>query len=337
MVCLRAVRTSWQSYVWTGWAGFREIRDNAGASFVLTPTWSALLHAISYAAPTTVEDAVSILADHGSSARMLAGGTDLIVQVREKLRDTSVFVDAKQIPELMELTVDAGGAARLGAAVPCYRVYGNDVMEAQYSALVDASRIVGSTGIQGRASIGGNLCNSGPAGDTIPALIVLGAVANVAGPAGQRSIAVEDFCTGPSQNVLGEGEMLVSLTLPGIAPSTGSHYLRFIPRNEMDIAEVGAGASVTLDGDTITSARVAIGAVAPTPLLVPEAGEVMVGQIADETTYERAANAARDAATPINDMRGTVVHRKQLSFVLTQRAVRGAVDRARGMGVGNGH
>ena len=295
------------------------------------------MHAISYAAPTTVEDAVSILAEHGASARMLAGGTDLIVQVREKLRDTSVFVDAKHIPDLMQLVFDADGSVTLGAAVPCYRIYAEATMQAQYSALVDACRIVGSTAIQGRASVGGNLCNSGPAGDTIPPLIVLGATANIAGPHGQRSVVAEDFCTGPSRNVLGENELLVSVTLPKPAAGSGSHYLRFIPRNEMDIAEVGVGASVTLDGDKITAARVAIGAVAPRPLFVEEAGAALMGQTAGEAAYEAAANAVRDAAVPIDDMRGTVAHRKHLSFVLTQRALRGAVNRARGMEVGNGH
>ena len=295
------------------------------------------MHAISYAAPTTIADAVSILAEHGAHARMLAGGTDLIVQVREKQRDTTVFVDAKHIPDLSQLVFNADGSATLGAAVPCYRIYGDAAIVAQYSALADACQIIGSTGIQGRASVGGNLCNSGPAGDTIPPLIVHGAVANIAGPSGNRTVAAEDFCTGPSRNVLGENELLVSLTLPKPAAGSGSHYLRFIPRNEMDIAEVGAGASVTLDGDTITAARISIGAVAPTPLFVTEAGEALVGQTAGEDAYAAAANIARDAARPISDMRGTVPHRKHLSFVLTQRALRGAVARARGMEVGNGH
>lgn len=311
--------------------------NNADALAVLAPERSALVHAISYAAPTTVADAVSILAEHGANARMLAGGTDLIVQVREKLRDTTVFVDAKHIPDLTQLTVNADGSATLGAAVPCHQIYGDDAIVAQYPALVDACRIIGSTGIQGRASVGGNLCNSGPAGDTIPPLIVHGAVANIAGANGERTLAVEDFCTGPSRNVLGDDELLVSLTLPKPADGSGSHYLRFIPRNEMDIAEVGAGAAVTLDGDTITAARVSIGAVAPTPLFVAEAGEALIGQTAGEAAYEVAANIARDAASPINDMRGTIAHRKHLSFVLTQRALRGAVARARGMEVGHGH
>jgi len=295
------------------------------------------LRAIQYAAPSTVEDAVTILAEHGSNARMLAGGTDLIVQVREDARDTEVFVDAKSIPELMELSVNADGSTTLGAAVPCHRLYNDAQFTASYPAVVDAARIIGSTGIQGRASVGGNLCNSGPAGDTIPALIVHSAVCNIVGPGGARTVAVEDFCTAPGRNVLADGELLVSLTLPKPPAGSGSHYLRFIPRNEMDIAVVGAGASLILDGDSITSARVALGAVAPTPLFVRAAGDALVGMTADEDSFAVAANIARDAATPINDMRGTVAHRKQLSYVLTQRALRGARARAQGGSPTNGH
>jgi len=155
-------------------------------------------------------------------------------------------------------------------------------------------------------------------------------VANIAGANGGRTVAVEDFCTGPSRNVLGDGELLVSLTLPKPAAGSGSHYLRFIPRNEMDIAEVGAGAAVTLDGDTIAAARISIGAVAPTPLFVAEAGEALIGQTAGEAAYEVAANIARDAATPINDMRGTIRQRIHLIGVLTRRTLNNAVERARG-------
>ena len=295
------------------------------------------MRAIQYAAPSTVEDAVTILAEHGSNARMLAGGTDLIVQVREDARDTEVFVDAKSIPELMELSVNADGSTTLGAAVPCHQLYNDAQFTASYPAVVDAARIIGSTGIQGRASVGGNLCNSGPAGDTIPALIVHSAVCNIVGPGGARTVAVEDFCTAPGRNVLADGELLVSLTLPRPPAGSGSHYLRFIPRNEMDIAVVGAGALLQLDGESITAARVAIGAVAPTPLFVQAAGDALVGMTADEDSFAVAANIARDAATPINDMRGTVAHRKQLSYVLTQRALRGARARAQGGSPTNGH
>jgi carbon-monoxide dehydrogenase medium subunit len=160
---------------------------------------------------------------------------------------------------------------------------------------------------------------------------------NIAGPDGRRSVAAEEFCTGPGRNVLGAGELLVSLTFPAQAAGAGAHYLRFIPRNEMDIAVVGAGAHVRLDGDGIVeAARISVGAVAPTPLLVEEAGEALAGRQADEAGYELAAAASRKAATPIDDMRGTVEYRKHMTGVLTVRALRGAVMRAKGGRV-NGH
>jgi carbon-monoxide dehydrogenase medium subunit len=288
------------------------------------------LRAITYAAPTTVGDAVRILREYGAGARILAGGTDLIVQVRENARDVDVMVDAKGIEELTAVEIAADGSLTLGAAVPCYQIADDAAIIAAFRGLIDAAGIIGGTAIQGRASIGGNLCNSGPAADSIPALIVHGATANVAGPDGTRAVAVEDFCTGPGTNVLATGELLVSLTIPATAPNSGAHYLRFTPRNEMDIAVVGVGAQVTLDGDTIVSARIALGAVAPTPLYVPEAGETLAGQPATEASYEAAAVAAQNAATPITDMRGTADFRKHLVAVLTKRALRGAVERAKG-------
>jgi carbon-monoxide dehydrogenase medium subunit len=295
------------------------------------------LRAISYAAPTTVEDAVAILGEHGERARVLAGGTDLIVQVRERLRDADVIVDAKQIDELMQISIDSAGDLTIGAAAPCHEIYGNDHIREHYGAIVDGTRIIGSTGIQGRASIGGNLCNSGPAADGIPPLIVYMARCNIAGPAGRRAVPVEDFCTAPGRNVLTADEMLVSLTMPKLAPGTGGYFLRFIPRNEMDIAVVNVGAALTLDGDTISAARLGLGAVAPTPLFVREAGAAIEGKPADEDTYAAAGEIMRDAARPIDDMRGTIAHRKQLAYVLTQRALRGAAARAQGMEVTNGH
>lgn len=288
------------------------------------------MRAIQYAAPQSLQDAVALLNQFGPRARILAGGTDLIVQVRENVRDVDVFVDGKKIPELMQLTVDPHEGLTLGAAVPCYLIYGNEEIRRHYSALVDAASIIGGTGIQGRASVGGNLCNSGPAADSTPALIALGAVARIAGPGGERSVPVEEFCTAPGRNVLQPGEMLVSLQIPAPTPHSGSHYLRFIPRNEMDIAEVGAGAAVTLsaDGNRIEAARVALGAVAPTPLYVREAGAALVGQAPTEEALEAAVQAARSAARPITDMRGTAEHRRHLAGVLTRRALKGAIDRA---------
>lgn len=288
------------------------------------------MQAITYAAPTTVEDAVRILRENGEGARILAGGTDLIVQVRENAREVGVMVDAKGIDELMLVDFAADGSLTLGAAVPCYQISDNARIVAAFPGLIDAAGIIGGTAIQGRASIGGNLCNSGPAADSIPALIVHGATANIAGPDGRRTVPVEEFCTAPGANVLERGELLVSLTLPAMASDSGAHYLRFIPRNEMDIAVVGVGALVRLEGETIAAARIALGAVAPTPLYVPAVGDALAGKPATEASYEAAAAVARSAARPITDMRGTAEFRTHLIGVLTKRALRGAVERAKG-------
>ena len=289
------------------------------------------MHAFDYATPESVADAVVMLSDHGENACVLAGGTDLIVQLRENRRRTDLVVDVKRIAELNELSYDAAEGLTIGAAVPCYRIYGDGEIAAAYPGLMDAARLVGGTGIQGRASLGGNLCNASPAGDTIPPMIVLGGEAEIAGPGGTRRVAVEDFCTAPGRTVLGDGEFLVSLHFPAPAPNSGAFYRRFIPRNEMDIAVVGVGASVVLSGDgsSFVSARIAVGAVAPTPLFVREAGDALAGQPVSDEAIRRAADIARDAARPISDMRGTAEYRKHLTSVLTRRVVEGAVQRAK--------
>jgi CO/xanthine dehydrogenase FAD-binding subunit len=290
------------------------------------------MRAIQYAAPTSVRDAVGLLEQFGDRARVLAGGTDLIVQVREYVRDIDVMVDGKQIPELMELSFDPKQGLTLGAAVPCFQIYSDPTVTRHYPGLIDAVSLIGGTAIQGRASVGGNLCNSGPAGDSIPALIALSATARIVGPKGERRVPVEEFCTGPGRNVLQNNELLVSLQLPPPRPRSGARYLRFIPRNEMDIAEVGVGASVVLNeaGDRFEAARIALGAVAPTPLYVPEAGAALAGQPVSDEAIAGAAALAVAAARPITDMRGTAEHRRHLVGVLTRRALRGAIERATG-------
>ncbi len=289
------------------------------------------MHAFDYATPESVADAVVMLSDHGKKACVLAGGTDLIVQLRENRRRTDLVVDVKKIAELNELSYDAATGLTIGAAVPCYRIYGNAEIAGAYPGLMDAARLVGGTGIQGRASLGGNLCNASPAGDTIPPMIVLEGEAEIAGPNGTRSVAVEDFCTAPGRTALDDGEFLVSLHFPAPTPNFGAFYRRFIPRNEMDIAVVGVGASVVLSEDksSFVSARISVGAVAPTPLFVREAGEALGGQPVSDETIQRAADIARDAARPISDMRGTADYRKHLTSVLTRRVVQGAVQRAK--------
>lgn len=290
------------------------------------------MQAIEYAAPTRLADAVALLSDYGDRARILAGGTDLIVQIREHLRDVDLVVDGKQIPELEELTYRPGEGLVLGAAVSCRRIAANPEVRAHYPGLAEAAALIGGTAIQSRASVGGNLCNSGPAADSTPALIALDALAVIAGPHGERRVPVHEFCTGPSQNVLGRGELLVALRLPDPGPRSGSAYLRFIPRNEMDIAEAGVGAALGLeaDGRTIASARIGLGAVAPTPLLADAAGASLVGQPAGPEAFSRAGELARAACRPITDMRGTVEHRLNLIAVLTRRALTAAAQRALG-------
>jgi carbon-monoxide dehydrogenase medium subunit len=284
-----------------------------------------------YEAPTSLADALALLARHNGKARPLAGGTDLIDQVRLGRLQPDLLLDIKKIADLNRLEVGSHGV-RLGAAVPCYRISGDPVIQRDYTALADSCRIIGGIQIQSRASVGGNLCNSSPAADATPSLIALGAVCVIAGINGTREVSAEHFCTAPGKNVLQPGELLVELKLPPRPAASGSHYRRFIPRNEMDIAVVGVGASVTLDasGQKFVAARVALGAVAPTPLFAEEASALLVGQPVTEEVIRRAAQAARQVARPITDMRGTAEYRRHLVGVLFERAVQTAVARARG-------
>lgn len=282
-----------------------------------------------YEAPTTLADALSILGRHNGQAKPLAGGTDLIDHVRTGRLKPDVVVDIKKISELNRIEISKSGL-RLGAAVPCYQIYGNDEICRGYSALADGCRIIGGTQIQSRASVGGNLCNSGPAADSTPSLIALEATCVIAGPRGQREIAAEKFCIGPAKNVLEPGELLVELKFPARPTLSGSHYRRFIPRNEMDIAVVGVAASVVLDksGKQFVSARIALGAVAATPLFAESAGQLLAGKSVDGASISAAAEAAQAIATPINDMRGTIEFRKHVTKVLTERVLRQAIERA---------
>jgi carbon-monoxide dehydrogenase medium subunit len=282
-----------------------------------------------YAAPASVADAVGLLTAN-PSARLLAGGTDLLVQLRAGRKETDLVVDAKHIPELNTLSYDAEHGLTLGAAVPCYRIYKDKNVANAYPALAEVASLIGGTQIQGRASIGGNLCNAAPSADSVPLLIALRATCRTAGPRGTREIAVEDFCTAPGQTVLQHGELLVSLHLPLRAPHSGARYLRFIPRNEMDIAVAGAGVEVVLEEGRFRSARVALASVAPTPLYVRDAGDALVGSPVDEDSIAAAAEIARNNARPITDMRGTADYRSHLCAVLTRRALEAAVARARG-------
>jgi xanthine dehydrogenase FAD-binding subunit len=287
------------------------------------------LHEFSYEAPTTVDQAVKLLASDGDSARVICGGTDLLIQMRNAVRKPKLLVDVKSIPELREISFDPKSGLKLGAAVPCIEIHESQMMHRYYPGLTEAAHLIGSLQIQSRASIGGNLCNASPAADTSPALLVLGAVAKIAGPSGTREVPVEKFFTGPGTNVLQKGEFVIQILIAAPAPHTSDRYIRMIPRNEMDIAIVGAGACVTMDGDKVSAARIGLGAVAPTPILAPKAAEFVIGKKLDEKTAEQAGELARQAASPIDDMRGTAEYRVHVIGVLTKRALLGAAERAR--------
>ncbi len=283
-----------------------------------------------YAAPATLNEALSLLAQGGESARVLAGGTDLIVMMRGGRRKPKLVVDGKGIPELEAIALNGG--LSLGAAVSCRRLWENPDIVRAYPAIIDSATIIGGVQIQGRASIGGNLCNAAPSADSIPTLIALGATALVASAAGNREVAAEDFCVAPGRTVLQPGEILVALKIPAQAPNSGAAYLRFTPRNEMDIAIAGVGAAVVLSQDkqTIQSARIALAAVGPTPIFAREAGAALAGRDTSDQSLQLAAEAARAAASPITDMRGTIDQRRHLVGVLTMRALRKAIERAKG-------
>ena len=284
-----------------------------------------------YVAPRTLSEAVASLAEKGKMAGVLAGGTDILVQLRTGRRPIERLVDVKAVPDLNELSYDPRKGLTLGAAVPCYRIYEDSSVSKAYPGLIDSAAMIGGIQIQGRATIGGNLCNAAPSADAIPPLIALGATAVIAGPGGSRELAVESFCTAPGQNILADGELLVSIRIPPPQKGSGAHYLRFIPRNEMDIAVAGVGSSVVLanGGKSIASARIALASVAPTPLFVEAAGAALAGKEISDDTIEAAAQAAMAAARPISDMRGTIEQRVHLVGVLTRRTLRGAIERAR--------
>jgi len=282
-----------------------------------------------YEAPETVERAAALLAESTGEARVLAGGTDLLVQMRADVVEPALIVDIKRIAETRAIVEDRGGW-RIGAAVTGAELKEHPRLKQGWPGVVEAANLIGSTQVQGRATLGGNLCNGSPAADSVPALIAAGAVATLAGPQGRRELPVEDVMLGPRKLALGKGEIVVSFRLPARPPRSSDAYLRFIPRTEMDIAVVGAAVSLTVDeAGTITAARVSLGAVAPRVLLVREAAAAIVGSRLDRAAQDRLEAAARAACAPIDDKRGTVEFRIQVAGVLARRAALIALDRAR--------
>lgn len=282
-----------------------------------------------YEAPKTLDAAVALLAGANGVARVLAGGTDLLIQMRGGRVEPELLVDIKGITEMRSIAAENGGF-RLGAAVTAMEMHEHPAFSKAWPGLTEAAMLIGSYQIKGRATVGGNLCNASPAADSVPALIAAGATATIVGPKGRRDVKVEDIATGPGKNSLAKGEIIASFLLPARPANSGDAYLRFIPRTEMDIAVVGAGISLTLnDKGVCTQARVCVGAVAERALLVQAAADALVGSTVDDAALARMGAAVSAACRPIDDKRGTKAYRIKVSGVMARRAAAIALDRAR--------
>lgn len=281
-----------------------------------------------YVAPKSVEEAVQALSTT-PDARVFAGATDLIPQLRAGRKEPGAIVDLKRIGRLTAVARE-NGTWTVGAARPAHEIYGDESFRADFPGIAEAAALIGSHQIQSRASLGGNLCNASPAADSVPAMVVNGARAVIASKSGTRTIAASEVVTGPGSTSLKPGEFLVEFQLDRPPARTGDAYIRFIPRTEMDIAVVGCGARVTLDeSGKCTAAAIALGAVAPTVVRVPDAEKALIGSTLDDATLEKVAAAASAACNPINDKRGTIEFRRQVAGVLAKRAVVKAAERAR--------
>ncbi|RWH30780.1 xanthine dehydrogenase family protein subunit M [Mesorhizobium sp.] len=283
-----------------------------------------------YIRPQSIEEAAGLLASAAGPATILAGGSDLLVRMKGGFIEPELIVDIKAIAGLSEIKETADGFS-IGAAVPCAVLGENAALKKAWPGVVEAAKLIGSKQVQGRCTIVGNLCNASPAADSVPALVAAGAKAVVAGPNGRRTIPVEAVPTGPGRTSLAKGEIIEAILLDKRAPNAGDAYQRFIPRTEMDIAVVSAGVNLTLgEAGAIKSARVALGAAAPTVLLVEEAAEVLVGSKLDEATLERLAKICAGACRPIDDKRGTIEFRRKVAGVLAKRVATTAYERAGG-------
>ncbi len=282
-----------------------------------------------FEAPTTTREAVALLAKEKGEAYVLAGGTDLLVRMKTGLIEPDLVVDIKGIPAMQSIKTTASGI-RIGAAVSGAELGENKKLKKAWPGVVEATNLIGSDQIQGRCTMVGNLCNASPAADSVPAMIAAGAKAIVVGKNKRRTVAVEKIITGPGRTSLAKGEVIEAITLPRRSPKTGDAFLRFIPRTEMDIAVVSAGVCLTLARGVVKSARVVLGAVAATPLLVPAAAKAIIGTKLDDVALEKLAAACSAACKPIDDKRGTIEYRIRVAGVLARRATKIAYQRAGG-------
>ncbi|WP_171177006.1 xanthine dehydrogenase family protein subunit M [Ruegeria sp. HKCCD8929] len=285
---------------------------------------------MNYHSPASFAEASALAADATGITRFLAGGTDVLVQLRADIVTPDNLIDIKKIGGVRDITRNADGGWTLGVAVTGAEMSEHPELGRDWPGLVEAMDLIGSTQVQGRATLAGNLCNASPAADSVPAMFAAGVTVTVTGLGGDRVVAVEDIPTAPGRTSLGKGELISAVHVPARGQNAGDAYLRFIPRTEMDIAVVGCGVNLRLEGDTITEARVSLGAVAPTVLLVEDCANAIIGTTLDQAALEALASAASAACNPIDDKRGTIAFRTEVAGVLARRAAKIAYARAKG-------
>ncbi|HSF92820.1 MAG TPA: xanthine dehydrogenase family protein subunit M [Paracoccaceae bacterium] len=284
-----------------------------------------------YHTPATFAEAVQIASSTSGVTRFLAGGTDVLVQLRAGSVIPDDLIDLKHIPGVQQIEQTKNGGWRIGVAVPGAVLGAHAELVQDWPGVVEGMELVGSTQVQGRATLVGNLCNGSPAADSVPGLVAAGASVAVTGEDGSRVVAIEDIPVSPGKTSLKAGEVISAIILPPRGENGGDAYLRFIPRTEMDIAVVGCAVNLRVDGDTITEARVVLGAVAPTVVLVPEAADAIIGTTLDDAAIANLVEAARAACNPIDDKRGTIAFRIEVAGVLAKRAAQIAYNRAKGV------
>ncbi len=283
-----------------------------------------------YHSPASFAEASALAAKATGVTRFLAGGTDVLVQLRSELVTPDTLIDIKKIDGVSDITSNTDGSWTLGVAATGAEMSEHPELGRDWPGVVEAMDLIGSTQVQGRATLTGNLCNGSPAADSVPAMVAAGATVTVTGPEGEREVAVEDIPTSPGKTSLAKGEVISAVNIPARGDNAGDAYLRFIPRTEMDIAVVGVGVSLRLDGDTVTEARVSLGAVAPTVLLVDDCAKAIIGSTLDDAALDALATAASAACNPIDDKRGTIAFRTEVAGVLAKRAAKIAYARAKG-------
>jgi len=282
-----------------------------------------------YESPATTKEAVALLVKEKGEAHVMAGGTDLLVRMKMGHVEPALIVDLKRIPDMTSIKKTPRGF-RIGASVSGAKLSANKAVCKAWPGVVEATNLIGSDQIQGRATMVGNLCNASPAADSVPAMIAAGAKAVIVGKGKRRTVPVEKVVTGPGTTSLKKNEVIEAITLPKADSRTGDAYLRFTPRTEMDIAVVGVGICLTLERGKVKKARVSLGAVAPTALLVPAAARALVGTKLDDAALEKLAAACSKACNPIDDKRGSAAYRTRVAGVLAKRAAKIAFKRAGG-------